>query len=124
MKLVSSGDVRPELGAAERFTEGGWQAEILEAQRGGGMRVHGFFHAQAPFPIGTARAGSRHATLTPEGTVLSVKLGEVLETAPGDLVYVTPSVKHWHTASADSLIVHFPPPEAAPTGSRRARWEK
>ncbi len=92
----------------------------------GEVQVSGNYRGDAPARIGGATvsfaAGARTAWHThPLGQTLYIvsgrgwvqKEGGVKETVePGDVVWIPPTVRHWHGASADEAMVHFAVAEA------------
>jgi quercetin dioxygenase-like cupin family protein len=107
MKLIRSSDVEPRRGAEGKFTPGVWHEEIVEAQVGGGMRLHRFSYDPGARSYWHEHEGEQ-AVLVLAGSGRIGKEGEpVLEVGPGDVVYVAPGEKHWHGASPDRLFVHL-----------------
>ncbi|RWP40703.1 MAG: cupin domain-containing protein [Mesorhizobium sp.] len=107
MKITRVGSQPSGPGPADYFT--------------GAVRIDPLFQASEPARVGgasvTFEPGARTAWHThPLGQTLIVTAGlgwvqregaPVEEIRPGDVVWIPPSVKHWHGASATTAMTHL-----------------
>ncbi|TIM10108.1 cupin domain-containing protein [Mesorhizobium sp.] len=107
MKITRVGSQPSGPGPADYFT--------------GAVRIDPLFQASAPARVGgasvTFEPGARTAWHThPLGQTLIVTAGlgrvqregaPVEEIRPGDVVWISPGVKHWHGASATTAMTHL-----------------
>ncbi|MBI6664893.1 cupin [Pseudomonas syringae] len=123
-----TGVAHAEQSADIRITRGGTQPSIQGSAENftGAVRVDSLFKADSPARIGggtvTFEPGARTAWHThPLGQTLIVvagvgyvqkESGHRQEIRPGDVVWIPPSVRHWHGATATNGITHIALAEA------------
>lgn len=119
MRFVREDELTASPAAAEKFTAGVWQTEILTAARDQGLRALRFV-----YPPGARSAWHVHegeqAILVLAGRGVVTRWGEQRGTTvtTGDWVHVEPGERHWHGAAGDDVFVHV-----AVTASGGTSWE-
>ncbi|MEV2267776.1 cupin domain-containing protein [Nonomuraea africana] len=120
MRFVGEDQIKTTIPSRKRFTDGVWEAEILDAVREGGMRAHRFFYRPQARSSWHTHDGEQ-AILVLAGRGVLVRWGESkgTEIGPGDWIHVEPGEKHWHGAAADNTLVHI-----AVTASGKTHWHE
>ena len=108
MQVVPESGMTTAAADPEQFTEGVWRTDAIDASLAQHLRGQRFTYAPG------ARSGWHVHTqeqalvvVTGRGLIAWQGLDAPQGMGPGDWVYVSPGVPHWHGAAPDSVLVHL-----------------
>ncbi|BAL91154.1 hypothetical protein AMIS_59340 [Actinoplanes missouriensis 431] len=106
--IIPEASVPSSPAAADKFTGGVWQADVLPATQPGGMRGNRFTYAPGARSHWHIHTGEQAlVVLSGRGLIQWEGLDEPKEISHGDWIHVQPGVPHWHGATDDSTFVHL-----------------